>query len=669
MKPLSIALVACLTGAAVASEPVAYRPRTTVTISGRHWHLNGQPAYRGTPAEGLLMNVRMVNAVFEDRKRPQFDATANTEAFVKHLPEYISTGIRAITLNLQGGMPGYEGALNSAFAMDGSLRPAYLRRVRQVIEACDRLGCAVILGCFYQRQDQVLKDASAVRRGVREVAVWLKERGYRNVVLEIANEFNHRGFDHALLRDPDGQVELIQLARKHRPGVLVSTSGLGDGKLPDAVARASDFLLIHFNGTAVEDIPARIEALRKYGKPIVCNEDSKVGIAGSRALAACLAHGASWGFMHEKHNQHVPPRFDGSGDDPIVYARLRALTTPAVFPGKEWVVKKPEAVGLDAGRLARFYRAMGGRGCVVRHGYLVGSWGDAGRPGDVASAAKPVYAHFLWKALAQKKIASLDEAVVKYSPGLDALNKALDFKDRRITWRHLATQTSCYGVSEPPGQAFDYSDYQMALFWDLLFGQVWQAAPDCVDAAVLRPELVTVLGCQDRVSMLAFGQKNRPGRLAFSPRDFARFGLLYLREGVWSGKQVLPAALVRQATTSPLDRRLPRTAGKKAQMLPAQRSIGGGNNQTDHLGSYSYLWWTNGIDRSGKRHWPDLPVDAYAALGHGGKRGLLIVPSLDLIASWNDSRIDGTESENRLLRLLIEAVSGAIPRINAAPGV
>lgn len=37
---------------------------TTVTIVQGTWHLNGEATYRGAPAEGLLMNVRMVNAVF-----------------------------------------------------------------------------------------------------------------------------------------------------------------------------------------------------------------------------------------------------------------------------------------------------------------------------------------------------------------------------------------------------------------------------------------------------------------------------------------------------------------------------------------------------------------------------------------------------------------------------
>jgi CubicO group peptidase (beta-lactamase class C family) len=40
--------------------------RTEVAIEGSRWLINGRPPHAGSPAEGLLMNVRMVNAVFED---------------------------------------------------------------------------------------------------------------------------------------------------------------------------------------------------------------------------------------------------------------------------------------------------------------------------------------------------------------------------------------------------------------------------------------------------------------------------------------------------------------------------------------------------------------------------------------------------------------------------
>jgi len=309
----------------------AFAPHTRVSIVGGRWHLNGQVTYPGAKAEGLLMNVRMVNAVFEDVKRKDFDPQSNTANFLAAIPDYVDHGVRAFTIGLQGGFPGYEGAVNSAFAQNGSLRPGYLDRVARVIEACDRRGVAVILGCYYQRQDQILRDEAAVRAGVVHVAQWIGRRGYTNVLLEIANEFPHGGFDHRILHSPEGEASLIELARRTAPGLLVSTSGIGDGRLADPVARASDFLLIHFNGVPVREIPGRIEALKKYRKPIVCNEDDKPSQAAAEAAAASVAAGASWGLMLEKVNQHYPFSFRGAADDPLVYSTISRLTTPKQF--------------------------------------------------------------------------------------------------------------------------------------------------------------------------------------------------------------------------------------------------------------------------------------------------------------------------------------------------
>ena len=123
-------------------------PRTEASIMNGRWHINGQVTYPGAGVEGLLLNVRMVNATFEDRTRPEFNAEANSDELIAQIPDYLAHGVRAFTLNLQGGMPGYEGAVNSAFHADGSLRDSYMARVRRVIEACDRLGAVVILGCY-----------------------------------------------------------------------------------------------------------------------------------------------------------------------------------------------------------------------------------------------------------------------------------------------------------------------------------------------------------------------------------------------------------------------------------------------------------------------------------------------------------------------------------------
>jgi hypothetical protein len=318
-----------------------FTPRTSITIEGTRWLINGQPTHAGSPAEGLLMNVRMINAVFEDagpegaRHLPQgFDPDANTDAFLTSLADYIAHGVRAFTIGLQGGLPGYEGAVNSAFEADGSLRTDYMRRVARVIEACDAAGAAVILSCFYQRQrghERALTGREAVLAAVENAAAWVRDRGYTNVVLEVANEYPHGGFrrwpDGDWFVSEDGQVAMIQRAKRAAPALLVSTSGVGDGRIPRAVAEAGDFVTLHFNNTPLEAIPQRIAEARQFGKPVLCNEDNKVGQAGAEAARLSVKHQAGWGLMHHEKNQYVPFEFDGSADDPVVYAMLLRLTS------------------------------------------------------------------------------------------------------------------------------------------------------------------------------------------------------------------------------------------------------------------------------------------------------------------------------------------------------
>jgi len=301
---------------------------TAISIQGNKWYIDQALTYPNSRAEGLLMNVRMVNAVFEDRNRDDFDPEENSGRFIAHIPDYVAHGIRAFTLCLQGGFPGYEGALNSAFEPNGSLRPTYMDRVLRVIKESDRAGAAVILGCFYQRQSGVLADEDAIRAGLTNAASWIVDNDLHNVLIEVANEFGHPGFKHAILKDPAGQADLIRLARQVAPQVLVSSSGLGHGHLAPEVAEASDFCLIHYNETPIGQVPERIAALRSYAKPIVCNEDVKLGGEGARVAEVSVAEGASWGLMAQSTNQHFPFSFRGHLDDPLVYDALRALTQP-----------------------------------------------------------------------------------------------------------------------------------------------------------------------------------------------------------------------------------------------------------------------------------------------------------------------------------------------------
>lgn len=298
-----------------------------IGIDGTRWTIDGEVTYPGAAAEGLLMNVRMVNCTFEDRNRTDFDPDENTGRFVAKIPDYRDHGVRAFTLCLQGGMPDYEGALNSAFEPDGALRPDYLARVERVIRACDDAGVGVILGCFYQRQDQVLEDAMAVERGAIEVVRWVGDRGLENVVIEVANEHAHRGFTHEIIRRPEPHAELIGKVKAANPDLLVSTSGMGSGRKSQPVAEAVDFIIIHFNNTDTADVPDRIAEMKPYGKAVICNEDVKVGRRGAEVASLCVEHGCSWGLMHRTINQAYPFVFDGADDDPVVYGRLKELTT------------------------------------------------------------------------------------------------------------------------------------------------------------------------------------------------------------------------------------------------------------------------------------------------------------------------------------------------------
>lgn len=332
---------------------------------------------------------------------------------------------------------------------------------------------------------------------------------------------------------------------------------------------------------------------------------------------------------------------------------------------------------MDEARLQTFSRFVGGRGCVVRHGRLVYQWGNISRRGDVASAVKPLYSHFLFKALETGKIASLNEKVVRWEPRLQNLNPQLEYPDRKISWRHLANQTSCYQLSEKPGSAYAYNDWQMALFWDTLFGGVYRATYDNVDETVLYPLLTEPLQCQDTPTFMAFGSRNRPGRLAISPRDFARFGLLYLHRGSWSGRQLISQKHAVMAVTSPLPNTIPRAGMTPAEMITGQRSIGSQqkpDNQTDHFGSYSWLWWVNGVDRNGTRMLPDAPTDLFGASGHGGPRAMWVIPSLDIVVSYNDATmrtwVSGKKNPtNEALRLLVAACldSGERASLPASP--
>ncbi len=151
-------------------------------------------------------------------------------------------------------------------------------------------------------------------------------------MLEISNEYRHSGYenwpDGEWLMSDAGQVELIRLAKRLNPGLLVSSSAMGDGKYNETLANEVDYITIHFNNTPLEDYQSRLAALKKYHKPIVCNEDDKLMQEGAIALSLEVMNGCGGGYMNEKRNQNIPFRYLGADDDTTTYRMFRNLTTP-----------------------------------------------------------------------------------------------------------------------------------------------------------------------------------------------------------------------------------------------------------------------------------------------------------------------------------------------------
>ena len=214
-------------------QPAA-APHVRVAIAGGRWHINGAVTYRGAPAEGLLLNVRMVNAVFEDRAQPDFDPEANTDEFLAHLPDYAAHGVRAFTLCLQGGMPGYEGAVNSAFDPDGSLREPYLdaRPARhRGVRPARRWSSSSAASTSGRTRSWPTRPPCA--------PAWSTSRagfGAAASATSCSRSPTSSGTTASTTASPKtaaGQVELIRLAATGETarGLLVSTSGLGDGRL------------------------------------------------------------------------------------------------------------------------------------------------------------------------------------------------------------------------------------------------------------------------------------------------------------------------------------------------------------------------------------------------------------------------------------------------------
>lgn len=324
--------------------------QTTIGIRGSKFTINGEVTYTaasGFPAavqsiEGSLLNVRAVQAIFDDANFPQagsksnpydthgfgpvsfdypdapFAAERNLQEFLAALPTWRKCGVLAITVNLQGGGPtdGNFGThtqpqLNSGFDSKGNLKPAYAERLRRVIQEADKLGMVVIVGYFYQGTEARI-DASPhdqyIAEAIRQASEFLRNLPNRNMLIEVANEVAEFMYPTHPLLQPERIVDSVRLAQDavHHE-IPVSFSWIGD---PPSRAsrgyqalRGADYVMFHGNLQTPDALHERIHAYRKaagYDRALLINED---GVSTFNLQAATEEH-VGWGYYDQGLNNY-----------------------------------------------------------------------------------------------------------------------------------------------------------------------------------------------------------------------------------------------------------------------------------------------------------------------------------------------------------------------------
>lgn len=113
-------------------------------------------------------------------------------------------------------------------------------------------------------------------------------------------------------------------------------------------------------------------------------------------------------------------------------------------------------------------------------------------------------------------------------------------------------------------------------------------------------------------------------------RDWARFGLLYLHDGVWQGQRILPEGWVKFSSTP---------------TPPAER------------GEYGAQWWLNAGQPSNPadRTYPDVPADSFQAEGFEGQY-VFVIPSHSLVVVRLGLTQSGEFNANRLVSGIISGI-------------
>ena len=329
-----------------------------------------------------------------------------------------------------------------------------------------------------------------------------------------------------------------------------------------------------------------------------------------------------------------------------------AAAAPARFPGMAWDEVRPDRSGWSAPRLAQAIgqaQRLGSTAIVVvQHGVIVASWGEASANILLNSARKSLLSALIGIAAARGQIHLTDTLA---QLGIDDMPPALTAAEKRATVRDLLearsgiyhaanyetqemqTQRPARG-SHAPGTYWFYNN------WDFnALGAIYEHAVGAPIFTAFARQIATPTGMQDfdpAQCRYVDGAASRYPAYLFhaSARDLARFGLLFLRQGRWGDRQIIPAAWVRESTQP---------------WFPTTRRTG-----------YGYLWWTLAPDGPSR---VQAPPGTFWAEGQGGQI-VFVAPADDIVVvhlarDHLGRRGVSVTSALRLMELILAARPGA----------
>ena len=250
-----------------------------------------------------------------------------------------------------------------------------------------------------------------------------------------------------------------------------------------------------------------------------------------------------------------------------------------VWPTRVWQFSTPEEQGMDSKVLARLIDDVGTYRqdslLVIRNGRIVADAYYApyfaGIRHDLRSVTKSFVATIVGVLVQQGKLESADRPVLDFFAEKDIAN--LDDRKKAITIQHLLDMASgiawmeraytpdetimqMYASANPtefvlnqpmadrPGEKFNYKGgdpYLLSALVNKLTGQ------NALEFA--RKELLAPLGIDDVrwIPIDKQGVVSGEAGMFVTPHDMAKLGYLYLRDGVWDGRRLIPSAWVERA--------------------------------------------------------------------------------------------------------------------------